>query len=523
MDFEIIAVFNRSVTIERKNTERFETTDPCGILINGEVYAQTNRNVFTIDGLIPDTEYEICVTPGNEKKSFRTKKESYLLNVKAFGAKGDGVTADTAAIQAAIMACPAEGTVYFPAGTYFTGPLFMKSHMTLWVDEGAKLLGDPDRSHYPILPGVVRNLYHNDEEYPIASWEGNPLDSFASLITAIDVEDLDLVGRGIIDGNADQSDWWENVRVKRGAWRPKTVLFSGCRNVRMQSLLVRNSPAWTIHPYYSDHVQLLDMKIWNPEEAPNTDGVDPESCRDVLMLGVQISVGDDCVAIKSGKLYMAQYHLKETDGIEIRNCLFEKGHGSVTVGSEVAGGVKNVHISQCLFLGTDRGVRIKTRRGRGERSVITGMVFENIRMEKVLMPVTVNMFYFCDPDGHTDYVQNQGYLPVDYRTPRIGTIEIKNVTCTDVNASFVCAYGLPEAPIEKLTIEDTKVSFLPEEQRSPKCPIMMDHFEPMSGKSLFVRNAGEVVCRNVTIEGSADREPEVIHVEKQELEGLKYI
>ena len=155
--------------------------------------------------------------------------------------------------------------------------------------------------------------------------------------------------------------------------------------------------------------------------------------------------------------------------------------------------------------------------------MITGMVFENIRMEKVLMPVTVNMFYFCDPDGHTDYVQNQGYLPVDYRTPRIGTIEIKNVTCTDVNASFVCAYGLPEAPIEKLTIEDTKVSFLPEEQRSPKCPIMMDYFEPMSGKSLFVRNAGEVVCRNVTIEGSADREPEVIHVEKQELEGLKYI
>lgn len=523
MDFEIVAVFNRSVTIELSNAEQYETKEELGVTVNGKEYVRTKHNVITIDGLLPDTEYEIGLEPGGAKKIVRTKKESFLLNVRDFGAVGDGMTSDTASIQAAIMACPAEGTVYFPAGTYFTGPLFLKSNLTLWVDEGAVILGDPDRDHYPKLPGVVRNLYKNDEEYPIASWEGNPLGSFASLITILGAENVDLIGRGTIDGNADKSDWWVNVRQKRGAWRPKTILIAGCQNVRMQSLLVRNSPSWTIHPYYSDHVQLLDLRIWNPEDAPNTDGVDPESCQDVLMLGVRISVGDDCVAIKSGKLYMAEYHFKKTDGIEIRNCLFEKGHGSVTVGSEVAGGVENVHISQCLFLGTDRGVRIKTRRGRGEKSVLTGLVFENIRMENVMMPVTANMFYFCDPDGHTDYVQNQGHLPVDYRTPKIGTLSIRNVTCTGVNASFVCAYGLPEAPIERLSIEDTKVSFLPEDQRSPKCPIMMDNFEAMSGKSLFVRNAKEVICKNVVIEGSADREPEIVNVQNKDISGLKFV
>ena len=523
MGFEIISVFNRSVTIERKNDRCFATEEPCRVLLNGEEVLETKQNVISLDGLLPDTEYEIAIAPEGGKKSFRTKRESFLLNVKSFGAVGDGVTTDTAALQAAIMACPEEGTVYLPKGTYFSGPIFLKSHMTLWIDEGAVLLGDPDRSHYPKLPGMIRSLYDNEKEFSIASWEGNPLDAFASLLTGISVTDVDVIGRGVIDGNADHGDWWENVRIKRGAWRPRTVFLSDCENVRIQSLTIRNSPSWTIHPYYCEHVQFLSLNLWNPEEAPNTDGLDPESCEDVLLLGLRISVGDDCVAIKSGKLYMAEYHYKKTRNIEIRNCLFERGHGSVTVGSEVAGGVEDVHVTNCIFSGTDRGVRLKTRRGRGQKAVITGLVFENMKMDRVQMPITANMFYFCDPDGHTDYVQGQDFLPVDYRTPKIGSILLRNVVCSGVNASFVCAYGLPEAPIERIEMENVQVTYLPKEERTPQRPIMMDNFKTMCGKSLFVKNVEELICRNVTITGSEDAAPEILACPKPDVEGLHLI
>lgn len=518
-DFTVTDVFCRSVTIERVNDHRYYAQEECTVFVDGKEWLRTDLNVISIEGLLPDVEYEIALDGGPAKR-VRTKWESFLLNVRDFGAAGDGNTLDTAAIQAAIAACPEEGTVYLPKGTYLSGPLFMKSRMTLWIGEGAVLLGDPARVHYPKLPGVVRHMQDNKKEYMIASWEGNPLGAFASLITGIGIRDVDVIGSGTIDGNADRGDWWENVREKRGAWRPRTIFFSHCENVRMQSLTIRNSPSWTIHPYYCDHVRLLSLKIQNPEDAPNTDGLDPESCEDLWLLGSRISVGDDCVAIKSGKLYAATYHYKKTKGIRIRNCLFEKGHGSVTVGSEIAGGVEDVHVSQCIFKGTDRGVRIKSRRGRGERSVITDMVFENIRMERVLMPVTANMFYFCDPDGHSEYVQGQYFMPVDYRTPKIGNLTVRDCVCTDVSASFVCAYGLPEAPIESITLENVEASFLPEGERVPTRPIMMDNFDKMAGMSLFVKNVKNLTCKNVTVTGDAIQEPEIINVEKKDAEGL---
>jgi hypothetical protein len=144
-------------------------------------------------------------------------------------------------------------------------------------------------------------------------------------------------------------------------------------------------------------------------------------------------------------------------------------------------------------------------------------------MERVLMPITVNMFYFCDPDGHTPYVQSQEYLPVDYRTPKIGRIVLRNSQCLDVNASFVCAYGLPEAPIESIEIENVEVSFLPKEERVPTRPIMMDNFDPMSGKSLFVKNCKELICKNIKIEGAQVEAPEIVNVESQEISTLQFL
>ena len=524
MDFKVIHIFNRSVTIELDSDRVFEQNENFCVYLNGEKKWEGKQNVVSLQGLLPDTGYVIRVEGAGFvcEKEITTQHESVLLNVKEFGAKGDGKTSDTAAIQAAICACPKDGTVYLPEGVYYSTALFLKSNMTLLISEGAVLLGDTDRNHYPILPGMTRTTDEKDE-YNLSSWEGNPLTSFASLITAIDCENLDIIGDGTIDGNAQNADWWINPKIKRIAWRPNLVYLARCNNVRMQSLTVQNSPSWTLHPYYSDNLAFLNLYIHNPSDSPNTDGLDPESCKDVLVLGTIISVGDDCMAIKSGKYYMSLMHHKVTDSIIIRNCKFERGHGSVTVGSEAAGGVKNVRVSQCIFDGTDRGLRIKTRRGRGERSVLDDIVFENIDMNGVHMPFTVNMFYFCDPDGHSDYVQNQNPAPVDEMTPVIGSITGRNINCKGASACMICAFGLPERPIEKLTFENINVSFLPESERTPERPVMMDNFDEMSGRSVFARNIKELVLTNINIEGSSDKEPELIDVEKKNINNVNYI
>ena len=358
------------------------------------------------------------------------------------------------------------------------------------------------------------------DEYNLSSWEGNPLTSFASLITAISVHDVDIIGRGTIGGNAENSDWWVDHRTKRTAWRPNTVYFAYCENMRMQGVTVCDSPSWTIHPYYSDRLGFYNLTIRNPSDSPNTDGLDPESCQHVEVLGTLISVGDDCMAIKSGKYYMSRVHLRETTDIIVRNCRLERGHGSVTVGSEIACGVTDVHVSQCEFDGTDRGLRIKTRRGRGKTSVLNNICFEKISMNDVMMPFTLNMFYFCDPDGHTDFVQDPAPREVDDLTPRIGSVTARDITCRGVHASLLCAVGLPEAPIGELVIERVDAEFAPLESRREERPVMMDNFDPVSGRSVIARNVKSLVIRDVTIKGENVQKPQLDNIEDAKTEGL---
>jgi polygalacturonase len=223
------SIFNRSVTVEMMNHDIYEMKETVNVFIDGTKVLTTNKNVFSLMNLLPDHEYTVKVASDTEsaEQQIRTSKESVLFDVREFGAKGDGASNDTPFIQAAILACPENGTVYLPKGTYFVTPLFLKSRMTLWLDEGAELLGSTDRRDYPILPGMTKST-DEKTEYSLSSWEGNPLTSFASLITAISCSHVDIIGPGTINGNADHADWWENHRSKRIAWRPNTVFFNGC-------------------------------------------------------------------------------------------------------------------------------------------------------------------------------------------------------------------------------------------------------------------------------------------------------
>lgn len=502
MNFEIITITARTITIEILNDQSVYTNRNIEIYVNNQMVELTNHNVVTLFDLKPNCEYEIHLKDAISKgisctKVLRTKEEALTLNVRDFGATGTGETYDTAAIQGAIVACPPNGRVVIPAGTYLTSPLFLKSNITIELEKGAVLLGSTDREHYPILPGII---YRGEEqkEFYLGSWEGDPQDCFASLITGIGVENVVITGQGIVDGNASFENWWENAKVKRTAWRPRLIFLRDCKNILVEGITVLNSPSWTIHPLFSKELKFINLKVINPKDSPNTDGINPESCSDVLILGVDFSVGDDCIAIKSGKLYLGKKLKTPSENIIIRNCHMKFGHGAIVIGSEMAGGIKNIYATRCIFEETDRGIRIKTRRGRGEDGIINGIYAENIVMKKVLTPFVINAFYFCDPDGKTEYVWSKEKLPVDEGTPSIRNIYYKNIQCQDSEVAAGFFYGLPEKKIENIHLEDIQISFT-KGPVTADYPAMMSFIEKQAKSGFFIGNASNVKIINVTI------------------------
>ncbi len=374
-----------------------------------------------------------------------------LFNVADFGAVGDGKTLCTAGIQKAVDACAAAGggRVVFPAGRYLTGPIFLKSYVHVEVPAGTVLLGSTDFDRCPALAG---------------RWEGIDRTVYASMFTGLDLTDISITGDGVLDGQGEA--WWRAFRVvssmrqKLGLlerepenppgsplkWpRPRMVNLYRCRNVLIQGLQVHNSPAWNIHPVLCDNVVIDRVTIVSPPESPNTDGIDPDSCSNVRISNCYISVGDDCITLKSGYRYSKSNVV--TENIAVTNCVFARGHGGVGVGSETAGGVRNVTVSNCLCDGTDRGLRFKTARGRGN-------VVENFRAQNVIMrgvgdALSVTMLYnAADP---------RTAQPVGEGTPVFRNIRLSNITASDVKRAALIE-GLPEMPIRGLEISNFEVT-----------------------------------------------------------------
>ena len=252
-----------------------------------------------------------------------------------------------------------------------------------------------------------------------------------------------------MDGNAQNSTWWFDVK-NRAVARPKLLFTNRCSGIYIHGINFKNSPCWHLHPYNSKQIGIYDISVTAPKNSPNTDGFDPESCDNVEIIGAHFSVGDDAIAIKSGKMYEGKILNIPASNHTIRNCLMEFAHGAVVLGSEMSGGIRDLSVTRCLFKNTDRGLRIKTRRGRGKDAVVDGVTFSNIKMEGVLTPLVVNMYYFCDPDGKSDYVQNKNALPVDDRTPYLGRFCFKNMICTDCSVAAGFSTGLLNSLLSKL-------------------------------------------------------------------------
>lgn len=334
------------------------------------------------------------------------------LSITDFGAIGDGKHLNTASFAQGMeaLASSGGGTLTVPSGIWLTGPIEFKSNINLHLEEGAILLFSADKSLYSLTS---------------TSYEGFDCYRCTSPIFGKDLENIAITGSGVIDGNGDAwrfvrqdkmnawqwkkltatggvvvGDTWypsqqfiEGEKLRNGLgnqspitfdeandikdfFRPVMVKFVSCKNVFFQGVLFQNSPAWNLHPIMCENLIIDGVFLKNPVYGQNTDGIDVESCKNVIIYRTTLDVGDDAICIKSGKDKVGRMRGIPTENVIVRDCRVFEGHGGFVVGSEMSGGVKNISVSDCTFLGTDVGLRFKSNRGRG--GVVENIYVNNI-------------------------------------------------------------------------------------------------------------------------------------------------
>ena len=239
-----LALTARSCSVLLDEAGDYWATSPVQLTLNGVALGEEKRSVFSLFDLRPDAEYCLEARRGGEKVGelrFHTAGETCALDVRRFGAVGDGLHDDTPAIQAALLCCPPGGRVFLGAGDYRVGPLFLKSHITLELKRGATLRLIADRARFPILPGSIP-ADNPAGELLLGSWEGNPLDCYAAALTGIGVEDVRVIGEGTVDGCAQDGDWWQHTHTRTIAWRGNLFFLRGCKHITVQGIHFANSP-----------------------------------------------------------------------------------------------------------------------------------------------------------------------------------------------------------------------------------------------------------------------------------------
>jgi Glycosyl hydrolases family 28 len=376
-------------------------------------------------------------------------------NVGDYGAKGDGTSPVTAAIQKAVDACAAGGggKVLIPPGHYVTGPIFLQSRVEVELASGAVLLGSTNLSDYPAIDG---------------RWEGVERKVYASIFTGHRLEHVSITGRGTIDGRGPV--WWEAqrktaiLRRQKGIvgrepenppdaplhWpRPRMINLYNCTNVLIRDLTLLNSPSWNVHPVYCENVTIDNLTIIAPPDSPNTDAVDPDSCRNVRISNGFFDVGDDCIVIKSGYNEDGRRVGIPCEDVLVSNCTFGHGHGGVVIGSEMSGSVRNVTVANCIFDGTQRGLRVKTSVGRGG-------VIENFRASNLVMRNITDAAFSVTAAYDREAKESTG-KPAPETIPIMRRIHWSDIIVAGVN-KIADISSLQESPLEDFSLRNIQVT-----------------------------------------------------------------
>jgi polygalacturonase len=416
-----------------------------------------------------------------------------------FGGASDGQTLNTKAIADAIneVSKKGGGTVVIPRGIWLTGPVILKSNINIHTEEGAIVIFSSDKDLYPLIE---------------TSFEGTNTVRCTSPIYGKDLENISFTGKGIFDGTGQvwrpvkkekltESQWKELVKSggivsKDGKqWypsesylkgqnisemnvpsklnrledykdikdflRPVMVSLVNCKKILLDGPVFQNSPAWCLHPLMCEDLTIRNITVRNPWFSQNGDGLDIESSKNVIVQNCNFDVGDDAICIKSGKDADGRKRARPTENLIIRNCIVYHGHGGVTIGSEMSGGVKNMYVSGCTFIGTDVGLRFKSNRGRG--GVVENIFFSDILMINIPnQAIAFNMYYAGISVSELLAVSRniekgtETTPPVTEETPQFRNISIKNLTCKGASQA-VLLQGLPELNLENIVLENIDI------------------------------------------------------------------
>ena len=417
------------------------------------------------------------------------------INIKKFGAIADGYFLNTKAINGAIdaMSKKGGGVVLVPSGLWLTGPIVLKSNVNLHIAAGATLLFTPDKNEYSLIE---------------ANWEGLPQMRNQSPISANNATNIAITGNGIIDGNGDvwravKSDkltetqwkkkvasggvvgddkktWYPSESFLKGSkmpanpgaiapdrdaayyksikdfLRPNLLVLTSCKNILLDGVTFQNSPAWCLHPMMCENLTVRNVFVKNPWYAQNGDGIDAESCKNVLIENSVFDVGDDALCMKSGRDAEGRKRGKPIENVIIRNCTVYAAHGGFVIGSEMSGGARNIWVSNCTFVGTDIGLRFKTTRGRGgvvENIFINDIYMKDIPAEAILF----DMYYMAKDPVVLAWEKRElpkvEFKPVDETTPIFKNFHISNVYCNGAEKG-IFVRGLPEMHVKDIVLEN---------------------------------------------------------------------
>ncbi|MDR2823814.1 MAG: glycoside hydrolase family 28 protein [Prevotellaceae bacterium] len=453
----------------------------------------STRTDNAFDYLYKDLPFEMPVL---RKPTFPAN----TVSIADFGGSGDGITLNTAAFARAIDALAAKGggTLRVPSGVWLTGPVVFKSNINLNVEKGALLLFSPDFSLYPLVETVFEGLDTRRCQSPIS---GHNLENIAitgegaidgsgefwrplkkDKVTDVQWESITSIGGIVKDGKT----WYPSegsaagaaiadMNVPRGEFtdeqwfaikdflRPGMVNFVECKNVLFENILIENTPCWAIHPLMCENVIIDGVMVRNPAYAQNGDGIDLESCKNSIIKDCVLDVGDDAICIKSGKDADGRRRGRPTENLIVDNCKVFNGHGGFVVGSEMSGSVRNISVSNCVFMGTDVGLRFKSKRGRG--GVVENIYVHDINMFNIATePFLFDLYYGGKSavealaDGDSTHTTDSTEIPAaDETTPAFRNISVKNLTVRNARRAMFFN-GLPEMPIENIDIENAFIT-----------------------------------------------------------------